>query len=255
LGGSFKDKIELSRKKKQSSIILALDLIINDRNVLLTKSFEILKDVAPYICALKLNHHLILPLSLYDDVQKLISFAHDLGLPTIMDCKINDIGDTNRVIARYYYEAGFDAVIASAFIGWEDGLKPVFDLARQVGKGVILLVYMSHKGAEEGYGQRVVDLETGEVVMQYKLFASRALKWGADGAVVGATFPEKIREIKFMLKDKVPIYSPGVGAQGGDVERAAEAGSHYLIIGRRIFQSSNPAEAAKSFRDTASRFL
>jgi orotidine-5'-phosphate decarboxylase len=255
LSTPFKEKIELSLKKKRSNIIIALDPVIANRNILLEKSLEIVHDVAPYVCAVKLNHHLVLPLGLYHGVQKIIDLAHDLNLPTIMDCKINDIGDTNEVIARHYFEAGFDAVIANSFVGWEDGLKPIFDSARKLNRGVILLVYMSHKGADEGYGQKVINQETGEAVMQYTLFASKALKWGADGAVVGATYPDKVREVKSILGDKVPIYSPGVGAQGGSIEQAVKAGARYLIIGRAIFQSEDVAGSAGAFRDSASKFL
>ena len=64
---------------------------------------------------------------------------------------------------------------------------------------------MSHKGASEGYGQTIIDPETGEKTLQYISFAKKALKWGADGVVVGATYPEKITEIKQLLGEKVPF--------------------------------------------------
>ena len=172
-----------------------------------------------------------------------------------MDCKINDVGHTNRAIAEYYFKAGFDAVIASPFIGWEEGLQPVFEVAETMERGVIVLVYMSHKGAPEGYGQTVSDPKTGRLVAQYTLFAQKALKWKADGAVVGATYPEKIREVYAMLKDRVPIYSPGVGVQGGDLEAAVKAGARYLIVGRTIALAEQPEKAAKRVRDVAQKSL
>ena len=122
-----------------------------------------------------------------------------------MDCKVNDIGSTNQVIAEYYYAAGFDALIANPFIGWEEGLKPIFEVAHRLQRGVILLVYMSHKGASEGYGQTIYDAETGQKAPQYVSFARKALKLESDGAVVGATFPEKIREVHAILEEKTPI--------------------------------------------------
>jgi len=155
------------------------------------------------------------------------------------------------VIAEYYYEAGFDALIANPFVGWEEGLKPVFEVAKNRRKGVILLGYMSHKGAGEGYGQMVVDIESEQKKPQYLVFAEKALKWGADGVVVGATYPEKIREIHAVLGEKIPIYSPGVGVQGGEIESALKAGASYLIVGRVITLSENPAETAKKIREIA----
>ena len=251
----FRSRMEASAKKTGSNIILALDVIHEDRGVLLRNALEVLDQTHEYICAVKVNRHLVLPLGLFDGVEKILDRAGELGLPKIMDCKINDIGNTNRVIARSYFQAGFDAVIVNPFVGWEDGLQPVFELANELDRGVIALVYMSHKGAWEGYGQTVHDPSKRQSRLQYLVFAEKALSWGADGAVVGATYPGKIREVYGVLGDSVPIYSPGIGAQGGDMEAALKAGSRYLLIGRSIIQSSKPDEAAKRARDEANRFL
>ena len=233
---------------------MALDLNVENEKSPLTKSLEILKDAAPHLCAVKINRQLVLPMGLFGGVEKIVKTAKDLGLPTIMDCKINDVGHTNVSIAGNYFKAGFDAVIASPFIGWKDGLEPVFAMARQQGKGIILLVYMSHGGSAEGYGQRVYDEACGLMRYQYEAFAEKALEWSADGAVVGATYPEKIKTIHTILGERVPIYSPGIGAQGGDVEKAMRAGSRYLIVGRSIFGSENPERAAKEMKEAANRF-
>jgi orotidine-5'-phosphate decarboxylase len=252
---SFRQKIENSAKKVKSNIIIALDLPPDKPSRLLSRSNRILESAHPYLCGLKLNRQAVLPMGLFDGVSKIVRRAQDLGLPTIMDAKINDVGNSNRVIAKYYFNAGFDAVIASPFVGWEEGLQPVFEVAEEMKRGVILLVYMSHKGASEGYGQMVLDPETERPRPQYIGFAEKALKWRADGAIVGATYPEKIREVYSMLKNKVPIYSPGVGAQGGDIEVAVRAGARYLIVGRAIVLAEEPAETAKRLRDASQNVL
>jgi orotidine-5'-phosphate decarboxylase len=244
---SFKEKMEETAKKKESNSVLALDFPFRSpdkRDELLVEAQDVLDAVHPYVCAVKFNHHLVLPLGTFGGVQKLVTQAHEKGLLAIMDCKANDIGATNQVIAEYYYAAGFDALIANPFVGWEEGLKPIFDVARRLQRGVILLTYMSHKGASEGYGQTVHDA-AGAATAQYVSFAKKAVQWGADGAVVGATYPEKIREIHGILGEHVPIYSPGIGAQGGAAETAAKAGARYFIVGRSITLAENPSEAAK----------
>jgi len=246
--------MEQTAKNKKSNIILALDFPFEkpeNREKLFTKAEHTLEAVHPYICAVKFNRHLILPLGLFNGVQKLIEKVHDVGLMAIMDCKVNDIGSTNQTIADYYYAAGFDALIVNPFVGWEEGLKPVFDVARKLERGIILLVYMSHKAAWEGYGQTIHDTETCEKMLQYVSFAKKALKWDADGVVVGATYPERIREVCGILGKKIPIYSPGIGAQGGKIQSALKAGASYLIVGRTITLSENPAETAKEIRDLA----
>jgi orotidine-5'-phosphate decarboxylase len=199
----------------------------------------------------KFNHHLVLPLGTFDGVQKLVKKVHDFGLQTIMDCKANDIGSTNQVIAEYYFEAGFDALIANPFIGWEEGMEPIFNIAEGLERGVILLVYMSHKGAREGYGQTIIDPETGSKTLQYVAFANKAIKYKASGVVVGATYPEKIGEVHKILRESIPIYSPGIETQGGSVRQALKAGSRYLIVGRQITQALNPTLAAQRIRESA----
>jgi orotidine-5'-phosphate decarboxylase len=141
---------------------------------------------------------------------------------------------------------------ANPFVGWEEGLKPIFNVARKLQRGVILLAYMSHKGANEGYGQTVYDAEAATETTQYISFARKALEWDADGVVVGATYPEKIMDIHKILKEKMPIYSPGIGAQGGAAEAALKAGARYLIVGREITLAEDPAEAAKKLRASIS---
>ena len=244
-----------SAKKADSNIVLALDLPSDRPHRLLSRSIQILKETHPNVCAVKINRQLVLPLGLFNGVQKILSLAQDLELPTIMDCKINDVGHTNRIIAEYYYKAGFDAVTANPFVGWEQGLQPIFEVAKQMRRGVILLVYMSHKAAKEGYGQTIQNPKTRQLSPQYVTFAEKALSWNADGVVVGATYPEKIREVYEILGENVPIYSPGVGVQGGGVEATIKAGARYLIVGRTITLSESPAETAKLIRDAAKRCL
>lgn len=236
--------MEQVSRKAGSNIVLALDLPLGKPKKLLFQAKKILEAVHPHVCAVKFNHHLTLPLGLFGDLQDLLNQAKGFGLPTIMDCKINDIGSTNQTIAEYYFEAGFDAVTANPFVGWEDGLCPVFNKAKRMNRGVLLLVYMSHKGASEGYGQKIIGEEREKPQFQYRLFAERALKWGAAGAVVGSTYPEKIKELNLVLKEKVPIYSPGIGIQGGNTEITIKNGATYLIVGRAITQAENPLRIA-----------
>jgi orotidine-5'-phosphate decarboxylase len=243
----FKVKMQEAAKSKNSRLVLALDFpfeAVVNRDKILGKAQKVLKGVYPYVCAVKINHHLTLPLGTFDGVQELVKQIRDEGMLAIMDAKVNDIGNTNQIIAEYYFAAGFDAIIANPFVGWEEGLKPLFDVSKRLNRGVILLTYMSHKGASEGYGQTIIDTETGQQIPQYVSFARKALKWGADGVVVGATVPQKIAEVKQILGEKVAIYSPGVGAQGGAAETAVKAGANYLIVGREITNSDDPAQAA-----------
>jgi orotidine-5'-phosphate decarboxylase len=249
----FKIKMQEAVKSKKSRLVLALDFpfeVAANRENILIKAQKVLKAVQPYVCAVKINHHLTLPLGTFEGVQQLVEQIRGQGMLAIMDAKVNDIGNTNQIIAEYYFAAGFDAIIANPFVGWDEGLKPLFEVSKKLDRGVILLTYMSHKGASEGYGQTIIDAQTGERTLQYISFARKALMWDADGVVVGATAPQKIAEVKQILQDKVDIYSPGVGAQGGAAETAIRAGASYLIVGREITNSNEPATAARSLYES-----
>lgn len=253
---SFKAKMKEASLSKGSRIVLALDFAYEapeNRGRILAKAESVLEKVHPYICAVKINHHLVLPLGTFDGVQQLVERIRGQGLLAIMDAKVNDIGATNQTIAQYYFAAGFDALIANPFIGWEEGLKPLFEVSHRLNRGMILLCYMSHKGAGEGYGQTIIDPETGEKTLQYISFAKKAVKYRADGAVVGATYPQKIMEVKQVVGEEVPIYSPGVGAQGGAAEEAVKAGANYIIVGREITMAADPAKAAGLLLDSIKR--
>src|SRR3990172_11971263 len=94
---SFKERMEENSRNRKTDIVLALDFPYQNpenRNALLTKAQAVLEAVHPYVCAIKINHHLVLPLGTFDGVQNLVETIHRKGLLAIMDCKDNDIGNT-----------------------------------------------------------------------------------------------------------------------------------------------------------------
>lgn len=237
---NFKRAVESRSKTSGSRIILALDLDYrDDPSGLLSDAVSIVRETRDYLCAVKLNFHLVLPLSLVE-LGKLNKTITSYGLASIADVKLNDIDNTNRVATEYLWKAGFSAVIANPFTGYTNGLDIVLKRARAAGKGVILLAYMSHKGAEEGYGLK---LEGGRTM--HELFLERAKRWKADGVVMGTTRPEKIASARAFLGRGVKIFAPGSGAQGGDPVKSLEAGADYLIFGRSVVESGDPQEAVK----------
>lgn len=229
---SFSARIAQVAKKKKSRIILAVDPKPATKNPKLFAK-KAIAATADSICAVKINFHLLLPLAARDvwDVTKL---AHSYGLLCIADIKLNDIESTNQAALAHLAAMGFDAVIANPFMG-TSALKSLAKEAKALGMGMIALVYMSHPDSGEGYGLRA------EKGVMYEMFLERAAKAGADGIVVGATQQEIIKKVK----GRMAIYSPGVGAQGGDLEKAVRTGSDYLIVGRSIVESDDPAGAAR----------
>lgn len=229
-------------KKKKSRIVVALDPRPGTRNV---RQFaaKTIKAVADHACAIKVNFHLLLPLSA-KEVLALTKLARSHGLQCIADVKLNDIGSTNEAALEHLVRMGFDAVIANPFMG-AGTLASLVKKAHGRGAGVIALVYMSHDDAKEGYG---LTTESGKMYME---FLERAARAGADGIVVGATQIEILKEIageKNRRGMAMPVYSPGIGAQGGDIATAARSGSDYFIVGRSIVEARNPAKAARELQ-------
>jgi orotidine-5'-phosphate decarboxylase len=257
----FRSKLSAAAFVRKTRLIIGLDFTADmagkspvqiraEQDRIEKQALDVITRTAEYAVAFKLNHHLVLPLGLFDRVPKIVKAIHDQGLLTIMDCKINDMGDTNQWIARNYFDAGFDAVIVNPFVGWKGGLDSVFEEARKRGRGVITLCYMSHPAAGEGYGLSIATDEKKKThEFLYAAFARRAQSWNADGVIVGATYPEKIREVREILGNEIPILSPGVGAQGGSAREAIEAGASFVIAVRSIINSPDPAAAARALAE------
>ena len=227
--------------EKKSPIVLALDPRSSGKQMLREFAVETICAVEQYICAVKMNFHIILPLSA-SEISRINKQVHSFGLQSIADIKLNDIEDTNAVALDLLTNMGFDAAIANPFIG-KNGLASLVQKAHKAGTGIIALVYMSHPGAKEGFGLKVQGRRR-----LYKAFLGRAEATGADGIVVGATRLEILREVA----GRLPVYSPGIGVQGGGAEHAIRRGANYLIIGRSIIEAKQPSEVAKEIQNRIS---
>jgi orotidine-5'-phosphate decarboxylase len=93
---------------------------------------------------------------------------------------------------------------------------------------------MSHPGAGEffhgGTAERI---------------AALAVSLGADGIIAPATRPDRVKTLRGIVGKK-KIYSPGIGAQGGDPGALAGLVDG-IIVGRQIYGAADPAAAAAHF--------
>ncbi|AFS81424.1 orotidine 5'-phosphate decarboxylase [Candidatus Nitrosopumilus koreensis AR1] len=228
--------------KTNGKVILANDYDPSVKN-LETKTLSNIKKLHPYLCAIKLNFHLLLPLS-GKQILKINKTAHRYGLQTIADIKLNDIGNTNRVTTENLWNLGFDAVIANPIMGL-DSLKNLVKSAHKNGKGVITLCHMSAPEAKLSYD---IEVKMQKKQQLYQLFLDWALTAKVDGIVVGATFPKIIQYCSKKAGKKLDIFSPGVGTQGGNANEVISSGTNYLIVGRTILNAKKPIDVAKSLQ-------
>ncbi len=230
------DWLEANARKSGSRIVLAAD-VVGPYGSRVERAAELVSLLRERIVAVKVNWHLLLPYGVLG-LRDLARLCEEAGLPLIADIKLNDIGATNVEAAETLFSNGFEALIANPFVGYKEGIEDVTAKSRAMGKGIILLVYMSHAGAKEGYGLKV----GGEPL--YVRFARKTRRWGADGAIVSSKSPSIIREVRSILRSDQLILSPGVGVQGGDARRSLLAGSDYLIVGRSIIDAKDPVRVA-----------
>ena len=233
-------KTRLSQvSKTNGKVILANDYDSSEKN-LQNKTIQNIKKLNPYLCGIKLNFHLLLPLSA-KEIIKINKTAHDYGLQTIADIKLNDIGNTNRVTTEHLWNLGFDAVIANPIMGL-DSLKNLVRSSHKEQKGVITLCHMSAPEAKLSYD---MEIKMGKKQQLYQLFLNWALTAKVDGIVVGATFPKIIQYCSKQAGKNLSIFSPGVGTQGGNASEVISSGTNYLIVGRTILNAKNPISIAK----------
>jgi orotidine-5'-phosphate decarboxylase len=234
---TFNERILGSARARRSRVVLALDFS-GPFDTRLGKAERVLEEVKDNIAAVKVNHHLLLPYGL-EGLKDIVRKCTQNGLPLIADLKINDIESTNINVADSLLWYGFDALIANPFVGLREGLGGTISSLHEKGGGIIFLVYMSHRGASEGYG-----LMTNDGRPLYMLFAERAKNWGADGVVVSAKSRKILQTTRAIVGKDCLIFAPGVGAQGGTPKTAE--GADFIIVGRAITEDKYPSKALRA---------
>jgi orotidine-5'-phosphate decarboxylase len=166
-------------------------------------------------------------------LRNVIQHARRAGLIVICDGKRGDIGSTAEAYAQAYLAGedpdaapwGADALTVNAYLG-ADTLEPFVRVAEQRGAGIYVLVRTSNPGAA-AFQDRVADGRTlyeyvAETVEQLADRTRGGGDFGAVGAVVGATWPKELAELRAAMPH-APLLVPGYGSQGGTAADVAAA--------------------------------
>ena len=247
-----KFKTRISKSSKNSRIILANDYSSANTKIV-SQTIKNIKTMHKFLCGIKLNFHVLLPLG-KKEIMKINKTAHQYGLLTIADIKLNDIGNTNQITSKTLWNFGFDAIIVNPIMGPQN-LKKIVTAAHKQNKGVIALCHMSAPEAKLSYDIDVRLSKNSKPKPLYQLFLKWAVSNKADGIIAGATFPKIINDCKKIVGKKIDIYSPGVGRQGGDAKQAIVNGSDFLIVGRTILDSKDPIDTAKKIQLSLSSLI
>ena len=167
---------------------------------------------------------------------KTVEYAKEKGLYVIIDAKRGDIGSTMEAYAAAHlgktevgsknYEAfGGDALTVNALFGI-DGVQPLLERCREYDKGIFILAKTSNPSSGQLQDRKI----DGETV--YRILGDWCEDWGKElpgaygysavGAVVGATYPEQLKELRKALPHTFFLV-PGYGAQGGGAKDVKDA--------------------------------
>lgn len=185
-------------------------------------------------------------------------------IPIILDAKRGDIGSSNKGYIKYAFDfLGVDAITLHPYLG-QESLMPFLKLKD---KGIFILCKTSNKGSEEIQGLRIGasrhDRDKMRRMFLYQIIAEKAVRvWSKFGncmLVMGATYPKELAEIRKIIGD-LTILVPGIGAQGGDLEKTLKAGLNLKKVGliinssRGIIFSKNPRKQAIKLRDEINKY-
>lgn len=236
---------------KEPSPASALDFCLN-----------LVKQTAPYAAAFKPNAAFFEVFgaegwtALKQVIEAINAESHRLGsrIPIILDAKRGDIASTAEAYARSAFEnLGVDCITLSPYLG-KDSIEPFISNPE---KGVFLVCKTSNAGSMDLQNLLVLPPAADNPMPMYNYVAQLAQQWNEKnnvGIVVGATHPQIMSNIRASAPD-LWFLSPGVGAQGGELELALKSGLRkdgkgmLIPISRGISRAENPRLAAGEVRD------
>ena len=250
----FMDKLLNISRSNNSLLCVGLDP--DPRKIPIKDVFEfnraIIEATADLVCAYKPN------LAFYEamgirglQILKKTLAAIPSDIPVIGDAKRGDIGNTAAAYAKAlfgYYK--FDAVTVNPYLGY-DSIEPF--LAYRQGS-VFVLCRTSNRSAAD-----FQDLVDNFGMRFYQSVALKASQWNKDGnigLVVGATYPDELKEVRKMCPEML-LLIPGIGAQGGDLELSVKYGmdTHrekaIIVAARQVLYASSGFDYAKAARKAA----
>jgi len=222
----------------------------------------LVKQTAPYAAAFKPNAAFfeVFGAEGWTALKQVIEAVSDeskrLGslIPVILDAKRGDIASTADAYAQSAFDhLGAHCITLNPYLG-KDSIDPFL---KNHEKGVFLLCKTSNPGSGDLQDVSVVGATGQSPLPLYEHVAKLAQTWNTKnniGLVVGATHIDALKRVRAAAPD-LWFLSPGVGAQGGELETAMKAGLRkdgkgmLIPISRGISRALNPAKAAAEFRD------
>jgi len=245
-----------------SLLCVGLDPHVNDLSAPTAASaldfcLNLVKQTAPYAAAFKPNAAFfeVFGAEGWTALKQVIAAIDEeskrLGslIPVVLDAKRGDIASTAEAYAKSAFETlGAHCITLSPYLG-KDSIDPFLNYPE---KGVFLLCKTSNAGSGD-----LQDIALPDGNLLYEHVAKLAQSWNTKyniGLVVGATHVDAMKRVRAAAPD-LWFLTPGVGAQGGELETALKAGLRkdgkgmLIPISRGISRAENPKLAAAEIRD------
>lgn len=261
---NFQQKLNAATEKNNSLLCIGLDTdlekipkyLLNDSDPLFTFNKAIIDSTLDLICCYKANiaFYSAQDTAGLESLKRTISYIHKhSNIPFILDAKRADIGNSSNYYAKEIFDIfQTDAVTVNPYLGF-DAIEPFI---KHSDKGVIILCRTSNPGASD-----VQNLEVGGEEL-YLIIAKKVHDWNKQYGncllVVGATWPEELKKIREIAQDMFFLV-PGIGTQGGDLEKTLNFGltknKSGLIIhsAREIIYASNKEDFADKAKKEAEK--
>lgn len=230
-------------KQRGNPILVALDVPTAERAVRLAEG------LSPHVGGFKVGLEL-----LTGPGPRTIGVLARLGKPVFADAKLHDIPNTVKAAARHLgaagarwitaHAAGGEAMLAAAVEGLAEGAG-----ARRAG---VLAITVLTSLDQESLAATGVSASPGRLTARRARLAAAV---GCEGVVTSVKELAVISDVAPGLVRVVPgIRPPGVSADDqvrtATPAAAVSRGADFLVIGRAITQSPDPATAAKEMLAT-----
>ena len=247
----FYTKLKQVIEQKKSLLCVGLDPVwehlpeevLGEENPTLTFLLRIIESTQTFVAAYKPNFayfEVLGPKGMETLTQVIEAIPSEIVI--IGDAKRGDIGHSAQMYAKTVFETyRCDAITANPYQGF-DALEPFLDYEE---KGTFILCLTSNPGADDFQIPENLYLRVAEKVKQWNTRQN-------CGLVVGATQSDSVQAVR-QVSGPMPFLIPGIGAQGGDLEKTialAEDGTSfpYLISASRnvLYASSGEDFAQKA---------
>lgn len=160
----------------------------------------------------------------------------------LADLKLGDTAQIMEYVAEVIWEAGFNGLVANAFMGFEGAIDKLSRKCDNLGLELFLQVSFDHPASH------IIDGKYPEI----KMVIARA---DPDGLVVPASKTTMLRDLRETFGNRYVILSPGIFAAGAQPGEGLCYGADVEVVGSRVVSAPSPLEALNSVIKSQTRYL